>query len=80
MDKSNLTLAKIFEEMAELIQFKDQLDEADPFRIRAYLKTSQVLKNLPYELHQLWEEGKLPQKIPGIGAKSLQKIEEFFKT
>jgi len=80
MDKSNLTLAKIFEEMAELIQFKGEKDPADPFRIRAYLKTAQIIKNYPQELHKLWEEGKFPTKIPGIGEKSMEKIKEFFET
>ncbi len=80
MDKSNLTLAKIFEEMAELIQFKGEKDSADPFRVRAYLKTAQVIKNYPQELYKLWEEGKFPKKIPGVGDKSLAKIKEFFET
>lgn len=66
----NQEIANIFNEIARLQEIKG--DSA--YRINANKNVARILSALPYEI----TNGQLP-KIKGIGASSMQKIEEFLK-
>lgn len=66
----NEELVNIFSELARLQEIKG--DSA--YRINANKNVARILRALPYEL----KKGEIP-KIKGIGASSMEKIEEFLK-
>ncbi len=71
----NQRVARIFEEIADLLEIKGE----NPFRIRAYRKAVLSIETLTEDLKNLIEEKRL-EKIPGIGKDLAQKIEEIVKT
>jgi DNA polymerase (family 10) len=71
----NQRVARIFEEIADLLEIKGE----NPFRIRAYRKAVLSIETLTEDLKNLIEERRL-EKIPGIGKDLAQKIEEIVKT
>jgi DNA polymerase (family 10) len=71
----NKELAKIFEKMADILEFKGE----NVFKINAYRKASRTLKDLTVDVEQLRESGKL-MEIPGVGSGIAKKIEEYLKT
>ncbi|OGZ66087.1 MAG: hypothetical protein A2822_04900 [Candidatus Staskawiczbacteria bacterium RIFCSPHIGHO2_01_FULL_41_41] len=64
----NEEIAHIFDEMARLQEIKGD----STFRINANKKVARILRSLPSPL----KKGEIP-KIKGIGASSMEKIEEF---
>ncbi len=71
----NPELARIFDEIADLMEIIGE----DKFRINSYRKVARVLEELPEDVEELLKKGKLT-KIPGIGERSLKRIEEYLKT
>ncbi len=71
----NQKVARIFEEIADLLEIKGE----NPFRIRAYRKAALNIETLAEDVSALVEENRL-EKIPGIGKDLAQKIEEIVRT
>ena len=71
--KTNADLAAAFEQTADLLE----LQQANPFRVRAYRNAARVVGELKLELVAQVEAGKPLPKLPGIGADLAGKIEEF---
>ncbi len=73
--KTNQTIAMIFENMATLLELKDE----NVFKIKAYRKAADNIINLAQDLSDLRKEDKLSQ-IPGIGEALRDKIIEYLDT
>ena len=76
MQTSNHAIAAIFLEIADLLE----IDEANPFRIRAYRNAARIIDAMPQHLTAMVEAGEDLTELPGIGEKLAQKIEEIVKT
>ena len=72
----NEDIARIFEEMADLLE----IEEANPFRVRAYRNAARTIRGLSRELGQLIAEGKDLTDLPGIGKDLAAKINEILET
>lgn len=70
----NSEIAKIFDEIAEILEILDE----NPFRIRAYRKAARSLEALTKPVEELSSDEL--QKIPGIGKDLSSKINEFIQT
>jgi len=75
MHKKNRELAGIFERMADILEFLGD----NPYRINTYRRVANVISEMGEDVEEAFYSGKL-QKVSGIGASSLLKIEEFLKT
>ena len=73
MPKTNADLAAAFEQTADLLD----LQQANPFRIRAYRNAARLVGELKLDLIAQIEQGKPLPKLPGIGTDLAGKIEEF---
>ena len=70
----NFQLAKIFSEMAFLLEMEDI-----QFKPKAYQKAAQTIAVLPTDIEKIYQENKLEQ-IPGVGEGIAKKIKEFIET
>lgn len=75
MLKKNKELAKLFERMADILEFLGE----NPFRIRTYRRVATLIEELPEDIETAFYTKKL-HHMPGIGESTLLKIEEFLKT
>lgn len=73
MPKHNADIAVIFEEIADLLEIQD----ANPFRIRAYRNAARVVGELSQEISRLLEKGEDLTELPGIGDDLAGKIKEI---
>lgn len=73
MPKHNADIAVIFEEIADLLE----IENANPFRIRAYRNAARVIGELPNEVSHLLEKGMDLTQLPGIGDDLAGKIKEI---
>jgi DNA polymerase (family 10) len=72
----NADIARIFEEIAELLE----LEDANPFRVRAYRNAARVVGEQRFDIaERLAQEQGLP-KLPGIGEDLSSKIREIAET
>ncbi|HCG77001.1 MAG: DNA polymerase III [Candidatus Omnitrophica bacterium CG1_02_41_171] len=71
----NQEIAEIFEKIGDILEFKGE----NPFKINAYRRASQSLRDLSVDLEKIAGERKL-RGIPGVGEGIAQKIEEYLKT
>lgn len=71
----NFELAKLFYEMADLLEIKGE----NVFRVRAYQRAAQNLESHAEDIAAVAERGELP-KIPGIGRDLAAKITEYLTT
>lgn len=71
----NSEIAKVFYEMADLLEIKGD----NPFKVRAYQKAAQNIESLTEEVSEIKERGEL-EEIPGIGKDLAQKISEMIQT
>lgn len=71
----NEEIAQIFEKMSRVLAFKS----ADRFRVLAYDRAANSLRDLEDDLAAIAEAGKLDD-IPGIGRDLAEMIEEYIKT
>jgi DNA polymerase (family 10) len=72
----NADIAAIFEEIADILEIED----ANPFRIRAYRNAARTVQNMGPELRQYVAEGKDLTELPGIGKDLAAKINEILDT
>lgn len=70
----NQQIARIFNEMADLLEIKGE----NVFRIRAYRRAAQNIDGLPKDVSQMTEEELLA--IPGIGQDLAGKIRHYIET
>ena len=70
----NQEIAKIFSEMADLLEIKGE----NPFRIRAYQRAALNIEGVSENIEDISHEELL--EIPGIGQDLAGKIEEYLKT
>ena len=71
----NSAIAKVFEDIADLLELKGE----NQFKIRAYQRAARTIENLPLELEQLRREERL-REVPGIGEAISKKITELLTT
>lgn len=72
----NEDIAIIFDEMADLLD----IDNANPFRVRAYRNAARTIRGLGHELEQMLTEGIDLTSLPGIGDSLAAKIKEIVST
>ncbi len=73
--KNNVLIADIFVKVAELLEIK----VGNPFRIRAYLRAAEVIKNLQEDVVDFIQQGRL-EDLSGIGHDLAEKINEIVLT
>jgi DNA polymerase (family 10) len=71
----NLEIAKLFNEIADFLEVKDE----NPFRIRAYRRAAQAIEGLSEDIAAISERGGLLD-VPGIGKDLAGKIQEYLTT
>ena len=71
----NREIAEIFREIADVLELKEE----NPFKIRAYRRASQIIRDLSMDIEKVCREGKL-KEIPGIGEGIAKKIKEYLET
>ncbi|GAO35092.1 DNA polymerase III [Sulfuricella sp. T08] len=72
----NADIAAIFEEIADLLE----IQEANPFRIRAYRNAARTVGELSQDVRMLVERGDDLKRLPGIGDDLSAKILEIVAT
>ena len=75
MLKKNKELSKIFERMADILEFLGE----NPYRIRTYRRVANLIGELSEDVETAFYTKKL-HGMPGIGESTLLKIEEYLKT
>lgn len=70
----NLEIAKIFYEIADILEF-----QGVEFKPRAYRRAAQTIESLSEDIKDVYEKGKL-MELPGVGENISKKIEEIIKT
>ncbi|MSQ15655.1 MAG: hypothetical protein EXR50_07315 [Dehalococcoidia bacterium] len=75
MIMNNAQIAKIFENIAELLE----LNGESIFKIRAYQRAARTIDHSPLSAAQLVSEGRL-RELPGIGKELAEKITEMVET
>ena len=76
MPKTNAELAAAFEQTADLLE----LQQANPFRVRAYRNAARLVGELKLDLIAQVAQGMALPRLPGIGADLAGKIEEFARS
>jgi DNA polymerase (family 10) len=73
----NAEVVKIFEELADLLEIQN----ANPFRVRAYRNAARMLGDLPESLAQIVADpGRSLEDLPGIGHDLAEKIKTILDT
>lgn len=72
----NEDIAKVFDEMADLLD----IENANPFRVRAYRNAARNIRGLGHELEQMLADGIDLTKLPGIGSSLAAKIGEIISS
>ncbi len=74
----NLDIARIFDEIADILEVKGD----NPFRVRAYRRAARTIETLTQDLKVIAERGGVDElkKIPGIGEGIAKKIVEIAQT
>jgi len=76
MPVHNADIAGVFDEIADLLE----IQEANPFRVRAYRNAARTVENLSLDLGGAVGSGQPLPKLPGIGEDLTAKIEEIVRT
>jgi len=76
MPVHNEDIARAFEEMADLLEVED----ANPFRVRAYRNAARTIRGLGDELSQMLAAGEDLTELPGIGKDLAAKISEMINS
>jgi len=71
----NAELAQLFDELADVLEYRGD----NPFKLRAYRKAAQVLRDLKQSVTVLAAQGGL-RDLPGVGAAIARKIVEYIET
>ncbi|MFP5344655.1 MAG: helix-hairpin-helix domain-containing protein, partial [Gammaproteobacteria bacterium] len=72
----NADVAAVFEEIADLLE----IENANPFRVRAYRNAARLIGDLNRELSDMLAGGADLTELPGIGADLAGKIQEIVTT
>lgn len=72
---TNREIAQKFEIIADLLQIKGE----NVFRVNSYRNAAETIRDLPRDIHAIYEEGKLTE-LPDIGKTIATKIEEMLTT
>lgn len=72
----NSDIAEIFYRLAELLEIED----ANPFRIRAYRRAAATIEDLPQPAAEMLDRGEDLSELPGIGEDLAGKIREICDT
>jgi len=72
----NTEIAKVFQDMADLLELKGE----NVFKIRAYQRAARAIEYLPKEIEIMLEEGEDLQSIPGVGEAIAKKSIELVNT
>lgn len=72
---SNQDLADIFQTIANLLEIKGEVI----YKILAYRKAAECLRDYGGNVYDVWQEGKLTD-IPGVGKAISEKIDELYTT
>ncbi|MDQ7038283.1 MAG: DNA polymerase/3'-5' exonuclease PolX [Aquificota bacterium] len=75
MSEKNKELSRIFERIADILEFLGD----NVYRVNSYRRVAELISSLQEDIEELWRKGKLG-KLPGVGPSTLQKIEEFLRT
>lgn len=76
MPVTNTAIGAIFDEIADWLE----LDQANPFRIRAYRNAARVIGTLPQPIGEMAQDAKALDALPGIGKDLAEKIGEIVRT
>ncbi len=76
MPVHNAQIAATFDTLADLLE----IEEANPFRVRAYRNAARIIENMPQELADLLASGKDLSEFPGIGKDLAGKIATIVET
>ena len=76
MPTHNEEIAHAFDEIADLLEIED----ANPFRVRAYRNAARSLRGLGQEIAELVANGEDLTALPGIGKDLSAKIQEMLET
>jgi len=71
----NLALARIFSEIADMLEIK----EASIFRISAYRRAARAMESLTEDVAEVAARDDL-EEIPGVGTSTAEKIEEYLES
>lgn len=69
----NADIAEAFDELADLLELQD----ANPFRVRAYRNAARVVESWPGSLATILARDKGLPRMPGLGSDLTGKVEEF---
>jgi DNA polymerase (family 10) len=69
----NADIARCFEEIADLLELRDE----NPFRVRAYRNAARIVGEVTLDIAQALAEGRELPKLPGIGADLEGKMREI---
>ncbi len=72
----NTDIARIFDEVADLLEIKGE----NPFRIRAYRNAARQLQSMGVEVRTMLEKNEDLTELPGIGKDLAAKIQEIVET
>jgi DNA polymerase (family 10) len=72
----NTAIAKVFQDMADLLELKGE----NVFKIRAYQRAARTFEHLPKEIEIMLQEGEDLQTIPGVGEAIAKKTIELVNT
>jgi len=75
MAENNRELARIFEDIADMLEILDE----DPYRVNAYRKAARAIRDLNEDVAEIARRGRL-ESIPGVGKSTAEKIREFLQT
>ena len=76
MVTSNHDIAKIFNQVADILEIKTQ----NPFRVRAYRNAAHAIEDWPEHLPNQLRRSRIPPKIPGLGKDLTSKLLEIATT
>ncbi len=72
---SNVQVAATFERLADLLEIRGET----VYKVAAYRKAAESIRNLPESLADVRERGEL-EKVPGVGRAIAQKIDDLYET
>jgi DNA polymerase (family 10) len=76
MPVHNIDIANVFDEIADFLEIEDE----NPFRIRAYRNAARTVRGLGSELKDMTAAGEDLTELPGIGKELAAKIHEILET
>ncbi|MFQ5943021.1 MAG: DNA polymerase/3'-5' exonuclease PolX [Anaerolineales bacterium] len=72
---NNTEVAQVFEDIADLLEIKGE----KVFKVIAYRRGAEAIRNRGRDINAIWEEGKL-QEIPGVGKAIAEKTDELLSS